>query len=67
MWGAGNNLIIGGLLYGKLALFLHFLTGAEPGPRLVFNLMLGTAGIAAGLCMKAVELRRVKMSGRGDR
>lgn len=50
-----NSMICGGLLYGKLAIFIHFLISAEPGLKLVFNLTLSMAAIIIGLVAKAKE------------
>lgn len=52
------TMILGGLFYGKLAIFMHVLLNDEPGPRLVFNLVLSIAGISIGITAKAIEYRR---------
>jgi hypothetical protein len=53
-----SALIVGGLLYGKLALILPPLYDGEPSMRLVFNVGLSIIGILTGLVLKAMELRR---------
>ena len=50
-----NALIIGGLLYTKLAALLVFFNFMEPDARFVFNVCLGVAGIITGLVLKAAE------------
>ena len=57
-FGFSNNMILGGLLYGKLAILLHVLAGDEPGPRFVFNVGLSITGIAVGIISKFVTRRR---------
>ena len=51
-------LILGGLIYGKLTIFLHFYLDEEPGPRFVFNIAVAVAGVAVGVTAKADNLRR---------
>jgi hypothetical protein len=53
-----NQLILGGLLYTKLAALMFVIFGMEPGIKFVFNVSLGLAGIIVGVVLKAVGLRR---------
>ena len=53
-----NQIILGGLLYGKLAILFHALFVREPGMKFIFNVGLSLAAIVTGLTLKAFELRR---------
>lgn len=55
-----NQMILGGLLYGKLTVLLLIILGLEPGERFVFNTFLSISAITIGIVAKFVEYRREK-------